>query len=237
MHQLFKKTGFGLFGSTILLALLSCASQPVPLSGAPVQVDMLEGRKPVVAIAEIKPTGNRYALCADCPTRTVKTLLVLDAPPPAVPVILPKPVTMPTITTPVPSPTVASSVTIESNVVDAAPLKLKLESSLRVQVYFEYNSALLGVYSRQVLDGLAKKVKENDDVFVIGTADATGNAKKNAKLSRQRAVAVEKYLITQGIDKIQIKIAADHLYYIADNSSEQGRAKNRRAEILITTQE
>ena len=72
-------------------------------------------------------------------------------------------------------------------------------------------------------------------VDVIGHADSTGRAEYNQNLSERRALAVADYLTGRG------GVLRDRLYVegrgssqpIADNTTDAGRAKNRRVEIVL----
>ncbi len=68
-----------------------------------------------------------------------------------------------------------------------------------------------------------------------GYTDNTGNEKVNMKLSQERAEAVMAYLIGAGIDKA--RLAAEGYgsqHPVADNATEEGRAKNRRIDVRVT---
>ena len=75
-------------------------------------------------------------------------------------------------------------------------------------------------------------------ILLIGHTDDTGNSKANADLSERRAKSVAKLFKTSGVYE-------DQLYYqgagetmpIADNATEDGRAKNRRVEIVDLSDE
>jgi OOP family OmpA-OmpF porin len=73
-------------------------------------------------------------------------------------------------------------------------------------------------------------------IEVIGHTDSLGSHSYNQALSLARATRVSEYLILQGIpnDKIQA-LGAGETQPIASNRTEEGRAKNRRVEILITS--
>ena len=73
-----------------------------------------------------------------------------------------------------------------------------------------------------------------DQVIVTGYTDNAGAADHNAALSLQRAEAVRDYLVTLGADaaKFQVNGAGD-ARPVADNSTEEGRAKNRRVEVEV----
>ncbi len=64
--------------------------------------------------------------------------------------------------------------------------------------------------------------------------DNQGNENFNIKLSARRAEAVKKYLISKGVpaDILDTK-GFGSSKPIADNSTEEGRSKNRRVEFII----
>ena len=71
-------------------------------------------------------------------------------------------------------------------------------------------------------------------VDVIGHADSTGRAEYNQNLSERRASAVAGYLINRGLlrDRLYVE-GRGSTQPIADNSTEAGRAQNRRVEIVL----
>lgn len=76
------------------------------------------------------------------------------------------------------------------------------------------------------------------DVTIYGHTDNTGSRAINEKLSMERAMAVENYLVGQGLSRS--RFTAEGLAYdspVADNSTVDGRAKNRRVEIFLTASE
>ena len=72
------------------------------------------------------------------------------------------------------------------------------------------------------------------DVLIAGHTDSTGSDAYNQRLSERRAAAVMHYLVSQGVDPRRIQARGfGERYPVADNSTEQGRALNRRVEIRI----
>ncbi len=70
---------------------------------------------------------------------------------------------------------------------------------------------------------------------VEGHTDSTGSDETNRVLSLQRAMTVRDYLIGQGVDAASIGVEGLGPYQpIADNSTSEGRARNRRVEIILT---
>ncbi len=74
-------------------------------------------------------------------------------------------------------------------------------------------------------------------VVLHGHTDATGTPSGNMALSGARAEAVKHYLMTKGgrsIPESRIKtVAHGQEEPVADNSTEAGRSKNRRVEIVL----
>ena len=70
---------------------------------------------------------------------------------------------------------------------------------------------------------------------VEGHTDNTGSAATNAELSLRRAEAVRTFLMTQGIEASRIEVEGfGPSQPMADNSTSEGRARNRRVEIVLS---
>jgi len=70
---------------------------------------------------------------------------------------------------------------------------------------------------------------------VEGHTDSTGSAETNRKLSFERAITVRDYLIGQGVDASSINVEGlGPDQPVADNATREGRARNRRVEIILT---
>lgn len=71
-------------------------------------------------------------------------------------------------------------------------------------------------------------------VSIAGFTDITGNQDYNQKLSRLRAVNVKDYMIDLGVKESQVVVSANGITFpVADNNTLQGRAANRRVEIIV----
>jgi len=71
---------------------------------------------------------------------------------------------------------------------------------------------------------------------VEGHTDSSGNAAKNLSLSKARAASVEKYLIEHGEKQDHISSEGyGSTRPIASNDTKEGRAKNRRVEIAVSS--
>ena len=102
--------------------------------------------------------------------------------------------------------------------------------------YFDVNKFILKDESFTELDRVVEFMNQNTKVRleIAGHTDNTGDAVKNKLLSQQRAEAVMNYLIKQGIDVHRLKaVGYGSEKSIADNATEEGKAKNRRTEIII----
>ncbi|MEO0095415.1 MAG: carboxypeptidase regulatory-like domain-containing protein [candidate division WOR-3 bacterium] len=104
-------------------------------------------------------------------------------------------------------------------------------------VEFEFNSAKLKPESYPVLDDAARILTMHPeiDVEIQGHTDDIGSDAYNLKLSQKRAEAVRDYLIDKHmIEPVRlIPVGYGERRPIADNSTEEGRQKNRRVEFLI----
>ncbi len=120
--------------------------------------------------------------------------------------------------------------------------KVKEESrgvviTLSGSVLFATGKSELLPIAQDKLGEVAKAL--NDQGFkklvVEGHTDSRGSATQNQDLSRARAESVRAYLVTRGIppDKIEA-VGRGSGQPVADNGTAEGRANNRRVEIVVT---
>ncbi len=103
-------------------------------------------------------------------------------------------------------------------------------------VTFAFDSAELNPQFNEVLAKVAQTLVEYDQtvIQIAGHTDSTGTQAYNMKLSEQRAASVKNYLAGHGVPGQRMHtIGAGPNHPIADNSTEAGRAENRRVEITI----
>lgn len=101
---------------------------------------------------------------------------------------------------------------------------------------FAFNSAELKPESAEQLNELVSFMNEypQSHVVIVGYTDSSGAAAYNQKLSEQRADAVANVLLDKGIDSSRISASGEgENNPIADNSTAEGRAMNRRVEISV----
>lgn len=113
----------------------------------------------------------------------------------------------------------------------------KMVITLNGSVLFKSASTTLLPTAQQKLAEVASVLKEYDQsssIMVEGHTDARGGADYNATLSLHRAQAVERFLEGQGVaDEALKSVGRGESEPIADNKSAEGRANNRRVEIVI----
>jgi outer membrane protein OmpA-like peptidoglycan-associated protein len=107
-----------------------------------------------------------------------------------------------------------------------------------LEVLFTFNSAKLGRNATHVLSTLAQALNSKELApycFEIqGHTDSVGKPAYNMKLSERRAASVASYLSSKGgVAKGRlIAVGLGPKNPIADNSTDVGRARNRRVQVL-----
>jgi OOP family OmpA-OmpF porin len=98
---------------------------------------------------------------------------------------------------------------------------------------FDFDSAKLKPGMMSTLDDVAAKAKASGaSLVVIGHTDSTGPEAYNQGLSERRAEAAANYLMEQGVSGSNITISGmGESQPVADNSTREGRAMNRRVEV------
>ena len=105
-------------------------------------------------------------------------------------------------------------------------------------VTFKVNSAMLSPDEKTKLDDIATKALNTKGyvIEVAGFTDSTGGIQKNKILSQHRADAVIQYLVENHqipLRRIITPYGYGKLNPIADNSTREGRAQNRRVEVKL----
>jgi outer membrane protein OmpA-like peptidoglycan-associated protein len=106
------------------------------------------------------------------------------------------------------------------------------------QVQFETGTAVLRPDSDPVLSDVARILKahpEIERVQIQGHTDDKGTDEYNRELSQRRAESVLRWLVEHGVAAGRLEAKGmGRSHPIADNATEEGRAKNRRVEFLIS---
>ena len=126
---------------------------------------------------------------------------------------------------------------VTATLIKADEMKKELDAKGHIALYinFDTDKASIKSDSQPVIDEIQKLLTSNNGlkVAIEGHTDNSGVAAHNKKLSEERANAVKNALIGKGIaaNRLQAKgLGADQP--IADNGTEDGKAKNRRVEIV-----
>jgi len=103
-------------------------------------------------------------------------------------------------------------------------------------ILFDFDKFALKDAAKTNIQTLAASLNKypGTDIQVIGHTDSRGTEEYNMGLSQKRAAAVKAYAVSQGVPSSRlITIGKGFAEPIADNATEEGRAANRRVEIVI----
>jgi OOP family OmpA-OmpF porin len=107
-------------------------------------------------------------------------------------------------------------------------------------VHFDFDKSVIRDVDKPVLDEAAETLKANPNVKieVNGYCDSIGTVPYNLKLSQRRSEAVAAYLEDKGIPAAQlIPQGFGKTHFVATNRTAEGRAQNRRVELLPVDQQ
>ena len=108
--------------------------------------------------------------------------------------------------------------------------------TLSGSVLFASNQSVLLPAARERLNQVATALMATKDrrLTVEGYTDSRGSAEHNMDLSQKRADAVRTYIISRGYaGELVLASGKGETLPVADNTSSEGRANNRRVEIVI----
>ena len=107
-------------------------------------------------------------------------------------------------------------------------------------VRFDTSKSTLTATAKANLDKLVPVFNQYPDtnIQIFGYTDSTGSAEFNLRLSEQRAISVEKYLESKGLNMSRFKMVGMGIADpISSNDTPEGRSQNRRVEFAITANE
>jgi OOP family OmpA-OmpF porin len=131
---------------------------------------------------------------------------------------------------------------------DNAKVRVTLEKQAKVvvereriiitdRVYFKLDSAVIESRSFALLDEVAQTLQDHPEVVLVevrGHTDDQGSNGHNLDLSQRRAESVMAYLVARGVAKERLQAKGfGETKPLEPNTSEEGRAKNRRVEFVI----
>lgn len=107
-------------------------------------------------------------------------------------------------------------------------------------ILFDVDQATLKGAARTNIESLATSLKNNPqtNILIVGHTDASGTDAYNYKLSERRAASVKTYAVSQGISAARLTTEGrGETEPISDNTTDSGKAQNRRVEIVIVANE
>jgi len=202
------------------LAALPTATPPAPTT--PSIDEILQGLNNPPTPTAVPTTPPLPTLLA--PVTPIPTPTVLAALPTTAPVITP--VATPT-PTPTPTPTKPVATAMASNPRDAVVV---------ATIHFAQGSSVLDDQARHGLDGVTADLGRTPlaPVVVEGHTDDSGTPSYNSFLAHARANAVKEYLRSRGVTANRIiTFGFGERSPVADNGTEAGKARNRRAVVRV----
>jgi len=112
---------------------------------------------------------------------------------------------------------------------------LNREGHIALYINFDTGKSTIKPESKGIINQIVEMLKANPklNISVEGHTDNVGNPKSNKTLSDDRAKAVVSAIVAQGIDAKRLSaLGHGQDKPIADNKTEEGRAKNRRVELV-----
>lgn len=118
-----------------------------------------------------------------------------------------------------------------------APAPVMAPVSLSADLLFDFDSATLKT-TDSIDEAVSQATAANlKSITIVGHTDSVGTDEYNQKLSEERAQAVVDYLTGKGFDASLITVSAEgEASPVADNSTDEGRAQNRRADVSVTVE-
>jgi outer membrane protein OmpA-like peptidoglycan-associated protein len=111
----------------------------------------------------------------------------------------------------------------------------RLQVNVPSDISFDVGRSALRPALHPVLDKFASGLDGSMKVMIVGHTDSTGSDAINDPLSVDRAASVRDYLVMRGVSPTRISIEGKGSHQpIADNSTAEGRARNRRVEIFLS---
>jgi OOP family OmpA-OmpF porin len=137
---------------------------------------------------------------------------------------------------PAPAPSVAPPPPPAPRPAPPAPAPVSQKVTFSAQTLFDFDKSVVKPEGRAALDGLVNQIKgiTLEVVIAVGHTDWVGSDAYNQRLSVRRAEAVKAYMVSKGVPANRIYTEGKgEKQPIADNKTNDGRAKNRRVEVEV----
>jgi OmpA-OmpF porin, OOP family len=123
------------------------------------------------------------------------------------------------------------------------PLDLPLQYekyTVSAEALFDFDKYVLKPQGRVALQNLGAQIRSQGlqvkDIDIIGHTDSIGSDEYNMRLSERRAMAVRNFLVGEGVNSSIIGVSGmGERQPVASNDTDEGRALNRRVEVLVGT--
>jgi OmpA-OmpF porin, OOP family len=140
----------------------------------------------------------------------------------------------PVAAAPAPEPVAAAPDPVPAEIAAIEPQRDPINISEKAQ--FDFDQAVLRAEDKQRLDAAVAELKalpEDATIQVTGYTDSVGTEEYNRDLSMRRAQAAQEYLVSNGVDQKRIVLSGmGESNPIASNDTAEGRAMNRRVEVV-----
>jgi OOP family OmpA-OmpF porin len=117
-----------------------------------------------------------------------------------------------------------------------APVPVSEKVSFAAEALFDFDKSVVKPEGKAALDDLLNKLQGmNTEVMVtVGHTDSVGTDAYNQKLSLRRAEAVKAYIVSKGVETSRVYTEGKgESQPVAENTSAEGRAKNRRVTVEV----
>ena len=212
----------GALGSVLVLAACTLPTTSRPRPQAPVRVNTAAADQRITQLDFGRHA--RFALCAEpaCPSVTRKTLAV----------------TASTFALPAPDDQQSAPTTKATPAIEAkpAPAPDRIAPPRKLTLHFATDSAALTAAHKSLLRGAIAELRRTDRIVIVGRTDDLGSEGRNQSLALARALAIRDHLLDLAPD-LPARIAIDakgRCCYAAPNETANGRAQNRRVELVFT---
>jgi outer membrane protein OmpA-like peptidoglycan-associated protein len=106
-------------------------------------------------------------------------------------------------------------------------------------VHFDFDKDIIREEYKDLLNVVALVLKshmhELRHVLLEGHTDSRGTEEYNQRLSQRRVESINRYLVERGVDSTRLSgVGKGESSPVADNATDEGRAKNRRVEFIFT---
>jgi len=127
---------------------------------------------------------------------------------------------------------------VVENVPVPPPAPVYEKTTMSAGALFDHDKSTLKPAGQQSLRDLGDTIKAKGarvvDIDVIGHTDSDGSEEYNQALSVRRAQSVKDYLVSEGVDPAIIDVSGQgELNPITSNATKEGRAQNRRVDVLV----